>query len=107
MGSDLLQKGRRELAQGRRSLEYLDGCGELTYEKLLKAYRLWGADIPESELRELWGEAHHILPTHGEPGGKEALRFILRKNIVKSTAMVEKIVKKLEESEKKWWQFWK
>lgn len=110
MGSEAGRKARQTAENYRRALKYLDECGELTYEKLVEANRIAGVDMSESQLRAMWEQADHILPTPragGRPGGKEFLRFQMRNTLIESIATFEALADKLGVSEKKWWQFWK
>lgn len=97
---------RQSVESCKRALKYLDECGELTYEKLAEANRIAGV-MSEAELRTMWEQADYILPTGGEPGGKEFLRFQMRDALIMGIAALEEVSDKLGTSEKKWWQFWK
>ena len=90
---------RQTVENYKQALKYLDECGELTYEKLVEANRIAGIDMPESQLIGMWEQADCILPTGGEPGGKEFLRFQMRDTLIESIATFEALTDKLDVSE--------
>ena len=105
MGNEVSKKTRQIVENYTRALKYLDECGELTYEKLVEANRIAVVDMSEAQLRTMWEQADYILPTGGQPGGKENLRFQLRNTLIKGIAAFGELSDKLGASEKKWWQF--
>lgn len=107
IGSEVGKKARQIVENYKLALKYLDECGELTYEKLVEANRIAGVVMPESQLRAMWDQADYILPTGGQPGGKEFLRFQMRSTLIEGIATFEALADKLGASEKKRWQFWK
>lgn len=107
MASEAGKKARQIVENYKRALKYLDECGELTYQKLVEANRIAGVDWSESQLRAMWEQADHILPTGGQPGGKEFLRFQMRNTLIEAIATFEGLADKLAVSQKKWWQLWR
>ena len=107
MGTEVARELKQRVDNYKRALKYLDECGDLTYDKLHEANRISGGDMADSRLRAMWEQADTILPTHGQPGGKEFLRFQMRNSLIEGIATFESLAGKLVASEKKWWQFWK
>jgi hypothetical protein len=100
MSSEAVRNVRQQVENYRRALKYLDGCGDLTYEKLREAWQIAGVDMPESQLRQQWSQADYILPTGGRPGGKESLRFMMRNTLIEAIATFESLADKLAGSGK-------
>ena len=107
MASETAQEARQRVDNYKRALKYLDECGDLTYLKLREANRIAGVDMSDLELRSMWAQADFIMHKGGQPGGKESLRFVMRKTLIEGIAIFEALADELGESEKKWWQFWK
>ena len=101
------------LAAYKRAVQYLDNCGELTLEKLIEARNIAGAGPEDNWLRNMWGKASNILPGIGEgPGGREQLRYDMRKTLVQAIGQFEQLVGPANKTpststKKKSWQFWK
>jgi hypothetical protein len=100
-------EARAQLAKNivayKRSIKYLDTCGELTLEKLIEARRIAGNGPDDDWYRAMWIKAQRILPGVGEgPGGREQLRYDMRKTMIQAVAQFEAL---LGPSERKWWQF--
>jgi hypothetical protein len=100
VSSETVRKVRQQVENYRSALKYLDGCGDLTYEKLREAWHIAGVNMPESQLRQQWSQADYILPTGGQPGGKESLRFMMRNTLIESIATFEALADRLAESGK-------
>jgi hypothetical protein len=98
--SEAVRNVRQQAENYRRALKYLDGCGDLTYEKLREVWRISGVNMSESQLRQQWSQAHYILPTGGQPGGKEYLRLMMRKTLTEAIATFETLADKLARSGK-------
>jgi hypothetical protein len=107
MASEIAQDFRQRVENYKRALKYLDECGDLTYDKILEATQIASFDMPESQLRAMWEQADDILPSSGQPGGKESLRFVMRNKLIEGIAAFESVADELGASKKKWWQFWK
>ncbi|HMD97960.1 MAG TPA: hypothetical protein VKM93_11615 [Terriglobia bacterium] len=90
------------------AVKYLDGCGELTLEKLIEARRIAGAGPDDSWFRTMWVKSQGILPGVREgPGGREQLRYDMRKTMVQAIRQFEDLLGPTEKSTPKRWQFWK
>lgn len=107
MANETVQKVRQRADNYKQALKCLDECGDLTYDKLREANQIAGIDMSESELQEMWKKAGYIFSSDNHPGGKEFLRFELRKTLIEGITTFEAIADKLGTTEKKWWQFWK
>ncbi len=83
----------------RAAVKYLDGCGEMTLEKLQKASDISGTEIPARELRTMWEAADLVLPLHGQPGGKEFVRFQMRKTLEEGISTFSDLARKMGVSE--------
>lgn len=101
MGSEVSRKARQMVENYKRALKYLDECGELTYEKFVEANRIAGVDVSESQLRAMWDQAKYILPTGGQPGGTEYLRFQMRNTLIEGMATFDSVADKLNAIAKK------
>ena len=114
MANDVSRFARQKVDNYRRALRYLDGCGDITLDKMREAIRLSGVDMSERDLHLMWDGADKVLPTAGMPGGQEAARHILRQTLIRGMAVFEGAAAGLDaldipgtESRGKWWQFWR
>jgi hypothetical protein len=90
------------------AIKYLDTCGELTLEKLIEARRIAGTGPDDDWFRTMWAKSQLILPGIGEgPGGREQLRYDMRKTMVQAIAQFQELAGPIDSSPNKWWQFWK
>ncbi len=90
VGSD----ARNRAENYRKAVRYLDTCGELTLDKLRKATQIAGVEM-ESDLRRMWSQADAVLPRMGEPGGKEFVRFTVRKTLLEGIQTFDALAKQL------------
>jgi hypothetical protein len=107
MASQVAREARQRVKNYKQALKYLDSCGEFTFEKYCKTNQIATLDMSDSKLRALWDQADFILPMDGMPGGKEAVRFLMRDSLIEGITTFESLSDKLGGSAKKWWQFWK
>jgi len=91
---DTGREARERAANYRKAVAHLDGCGELTFDKLVKATQIAGVEM-ESDLRRMWSQADYVLPKPGEPGGKEFVRFTLRKTLIEGAETFDDLADKL------------
>lgn len=108
MESQAAAKLGETLKKYRSALYYLDACGALTLEKIQKAHEIAGIDVPVSQLRVEWEQADGVLPRQGQPGGKEYLRFQLRRTLQDAIATFEGLSGRLrrplvEGRRRSWW----
>jgi len=86
-----LERTRMLVAGCRAALTYLETCGDLAPEKYAEAFRRWNGEVPPN-IRQLWAGADYILSEGERPGGKEALRYVLLKNIREGMDVYMKIL---------------
>lgn len=71
----------RKIKRFQKAIRYLNGCGTITLKKIQKANRISGADISTSKIYSMWEQADHILPCNGHPGGKDFVRYDMKKTM--------------------------
>jgi hypothetical protein len=85
----------------RKAIKYLDSCGEVTLEKLQKAHDIAGADMSSSQLQSMWQQAQFVMPSPGQPGGKEYLRVQMKKALEEGISTFGGLARKMGVSESK------
>jgi hypothetical protein len=91
---DTGREARQTAAKYRKAVAYLDGCGQLTFDKLVKATEIAGVEM-ESELSRMWSQADYVLPESGQPGGKEFVRFTIRKTLIEGAEVFDDLADNL------------
>jgi hypothetical protein len=96
MPGELKQEIQLQIKNYKDALKYLEECGVLTLDKFLRINQMSGIDAPESKLLSIWEQADYMLPVGGKPGGTEALRQIMREQLIEGIATFEALADELD-----------
>jgi hypothetical protein len=109
MGGNVETKAREQVASFRKALEYIDNCGDFTFEKFREADRIAGGTMTESEARSMWSQSEGVMPGDTHSGGPDFLRHTLRTTFVEGIEMFGTLADELgdEPSRKKGLRFWR
>ena len=69
---EAIRQFRTKLGKIRKAIKYIDGCGEFTFEKMVKANDIAEGDMTRSQLHDMWDQAV------GHPEGPEHVRREIR-----------------------------
>ena len=94
----------KQLTACKRLVEYLDSCGEFTFEKHQEAYRIGAKQVSQDDIKLMWDLTRDISPPF--PGdkderppdawGAEYSRWVLRSTAIKSIIVFEATIPKLK-----------
>ena len=91
---------RKQAANYRKAVKYLDGCGEMTLAKLRKAGKIsiksdfrGKAAVGEMEatVAQIWEQSKAVLPGGGTPGGTEYARYAFRQALEEGISTFESL----------------
>ena len=92
---------RKQAANYRKAIKYLDVWGEITLEKLLKAGRIAGKNdirgktVMDDTVAQIWEQSKGVLPSGGRPGGTEYARCAMRDALEEGISTFESLAEEM------------
>jgi hypothetical protein len=108
MAGDVARQAREKAKSFRKGIEFLDNCGEFTFENFKEADRIGGGNMSEAEARAMWAQAQGVMPGLGHKGGPDFLRHTLRRTFEEGLQAFGAVADKLgDQPKKKGLAFWR
>lgn len=79
----------------KQAKEYLENCGELTVDKLVKMNDIAQVGFKREELQQQMDNSALILPSGDRPGGKEAIRWMMLQSLDEGIEKFQEVLKML------------
>ena len=89
MSSKVVKEAQKKIENYKKALKFLQGLKSFTYEDYVKAIRMAGVDMAESEMRQQWDMAKMTI--YGTESLRQTQIEVLREGI----QVFEEVVKKL------------